>query len=361
MSLTHIDHDSPDRLRITPQEFVDVIGAWDFPHVTSVRDYPRGSRQAPKACFKAGDGTYLLKRHSASDGVERRIQFAHEIQLFLASHAYPTAGPVLASDGRSIVVRQGYFYELSRFITSRRCDTSIEEIATSGGAMGKMHSILDQFPGEPPVGRGTYHAKSEVMTALGRLPRRLAMSPGAGPVEAIQETCDLLGARYQAAAVAVDATGALVTPGTMIHGDWHPGNVRFHEDGSVAAVLDFDRLRVAPRTIDLANGMLQFVQAAEARLTGSKTLQALGRSRLQAMVMGYARKAPWPLEEEELEALPHLMVEAIVVEAIVPIMHTGHVGHIPGTEVLASANVLCAWLHEHADGIIDRFRRVTGQ
>jgi Ser/Thr protein kinase RdoA (MazF antagonist) len=361
MSPTHLDHDSADRPRITPQEFIDVIGAWDFPRVTSVRDYPRGSRQAPKACFKAGDDEYLLKRHTASDGVERRIQFAHEIQLFLASHAYPTAGPVLATDGRSIVVHQGYYYELFRFITSRRCDASIEEIATCGGAMGKMHGILDQFPGEPPTGRGTYHANSEVKTVLGRLPRRLAMFPGAGPIKAIQETCDLLGVRYQAAADAVDATGALETPGTMIHGDWHPGNVRFHENGSIAAVLDFDRLRVAPRTIDLANGMLQFVQAAEARLTGSQTLQALGRSRLQAMVMGYGRHAPWPLEEEELEALPHLMVETIVVEAIVPIMHTGHVGHIPGTEVLASARVLCAWLHEHAEDIIDRFRRVTGQ
>jgi Ser/Thr protein kinase RdoA (MazF antagonist) len=70
-----------------------------------------------------------------------------------------------------------------------------------------------------------------------------------------------------------------VTTWQLTHGDFHPGNVFFGPDGSLTTI-DWDRVRVQPRLIELIRAIVLFLADAQ---TGSIDLQ-----QAWAMMRGYA-------------------------------------------------------------------------
>ena len=51
--------------------------------------------------------------------------------------------------------------------------------------------------------------------------------------------------------------GVMDHPKQILHGDWHPKNLRMHPDGRVSGILDFDAVRVDAVAHELANAVLQ--------------------------------------------------------------------------------------------------------
>ena len=52
--------------------------------------------------------------------------------------------------------------------------------------------------------------------------------------------------------------GVMDHPKQILHGDWHPKNLRMRADGRVASILDFDAVRVDAVAHELANGAASF-------------------------------------------------------------------------------------------------------
>jgi Ser/Thr protein kinase RdoA (MazF antagonist) len=174
---------------------------------------------------------------------------------------------------------------------------------------------------------------------------------------ALGRTCSYLRDAYHQAAEHVDRTGYGQWPRAVIHGDWHPGNLLFHPDRTVAAVLDFDSARLEPHMADVANAALQFSMELPAADEPTPGPERLDVDRLRRLVRSYSRVARTMIGTDELAALPWLMTEALILESVIPIAATGSFGHLSGSRFLRMVEGKVHWMGPRAEKLV---RHVEG-
>jgi len=218
----------------------------------------------------------------------------------------------------------------------------------------------------PP--RGSYHASRRVLASVQAAGARLAHGSPAARTARTLETL------YKAAASRCEKLGAHRWPAQLIHGDWHAGNMVFDEQGRVSAVVDYDAVRLAPRAIDVAQGLAQFSIRAPGRTPGP----SLGRdasagtrpeeawaaeldgSRLRWFWEGYDRASParaggaGRLSRSERRALPWLMIESLIAEAVEPVARTGRFLRVSGPAFLRMIHDKAVWIADHAESDLKR-------
>jgi len=119
----------------------------------------------------------------------------------------------------------------------------------------------------------------------------------------------------------------------------------------VAAVLDFDSARVAPTATDLANGMLQFSIVA-GRPNPAEWPEYLDQRKLANFLAGY-----WEVitpDDGMINALPDLMIEAMVAEPVLPIAATGFFGYLSGGDFLKMIHCKCNWIDKNRSLILEK-------
>jgi homoserine kinase type II len=138
-------------------------------------------------------------------------------------------------------------------------------------------------------------------------------------------------------------------PKQIVHADWHPGNMLFR-DNHVVAVIDYDSARLLPRIIDIANGALQFsiIGGDEDVL---KWPDYPDESRFKRFLRGYDEVML--LSQAEIRAIPPLMMEALIAEAVFPIAATGSFGRMEGLSFLQMVLKKINWLHKNGQRLIE--------
>ena len=129
----------------------------------------------------------------------------------------------------------------------------------------------------------------------------------------------------------------------VVHGDWHPGNMLFDKD-KVAAVIDFDSVKIAPPITDLANAMLQF------SIVGYQPNPAdwpdyLDQAKAAQVLDGYREIVS--LDENKLDALLDLMIETMIAEAVLPVAATGLFGNLTGLDFLSMIKRKASWIDKN--------------
>ncbi len=267
-------------------------------------------------------------------------------------------------------------YEVYRFIQGRPYDRSASDADAAGALLARMHRSLTDFTTRWPSPRGSYHNQPSIEAALRTLPDRVRNEasgnhPNTQPdPQPLTHLCARLADRYQRAAAAAESTGIGSAQFQFVHADWHPGNVLFRVTDSanltespqrssingrrpppapmadpaqrIAAILDFDSVRIAPLLTDLVNGAMQFALARSSPpqppaaspsaptnpKSGPTTPWRIGldQNLLHAFYQGYRRESGRGLTPEECAAVPSLMIQALIVEATTPIVATGRFG-----------------------------------
>ena len=156
---------------------------------------------------------------------------------------------------------------------------------------------------------------------------------------------------YNESSVRVSQLGFDSWPRQVIHGDWHPGNMLFSK-GKLAAVLDFDAVRVATTITDLANGMLQF-SIVSGRPNPADWPDYFDEEKLDRFIKGY--RSVSELDKNKLDAVLDLMIETMIAEAVMPIAATGFFGHLSGSDFLDMILRKALWLNKHRENLIPAF------
>ena len=106
-------------------------------------------------------------------------------------------------------------------------------------------------------------------------------------------------------------------PRLAVHGDYHPGNLKF-QDGKVTAVLDFGWSKIDARCFDVGLAILYFCTSWEMGSDGNLKLDRLASFLGAYQEAGREIKAIGPLNQLELEYLPHMthLGNLIVIEWI---------------------------------------------
>ena len=305
---------------LSSDEIAGILARYDVGTISSVRAYERGSSRAPKALIESDMGEFLLKRRAPGRDDPRRIKFEHTVHAELRKAGYPVAEIMASRRSRSTAISGSRgMYELFRFIRASRCRGTSAELEACGAALSDFHGILNDFE-YPTVQSGGFHAVSlldrhveKYSSNLSRRSRRL---------------CNRIRDCYTEAASSVESLGWSRWSTTVVHGDWHPGNVLFGDRSNVRVVLDFDNVRMEPRIADIASAILHFGRYVTAlhNNEGSTWPIQLHEPSVKSLARGYASHTTRSPVATEVAALPALMVEAIALETIPSLMREGCFG-----------------------------------
>lgn len=323
-------------------ELARVVSRYDIGVIESVKEFKRGSGRAPKVVLKTERGRYLLKRRRIGrDGVAR-VRFCHDIQVHLAARKFPLPRLIESrTDGKTLLALDEQIYELFEFIPGDNYDQSLDATADAGRALGLFHRLLIGFSSPiyvPPT--TSYHNARGLEAHWGQAEEKIGEAGATAIIKRLRIS-------YADAARRVEELGFSTWPRQIVHGDWHPGNMLFR-GSRVTAVIDYDTARHCPRIVDIANGVLQFSITMQGN-DPDKWPTNLDEGRFKRFCRGYETVKDCVISTAELDALPWLMIEALIIEALVPIAATGTFAGLNGAAFLRMVDAKTAWLQQHAD------------
>jgi Ser/Thr protein kinase RdoA (MazF antagonist) len=331
------------REKFATDELAIVLSHYELGTISEIKDFARGSRKSPKLLIACEAGQYLLKRRARGRDDLEKVTFAHQIQMHLAARQFPL--PHLIGTRRhnfSLLQHDGYIYELFEYIPGEGYPQTLDSTFEAGRILALYHKLLEDFPINVPAGTPSFHGAPSIEGGLTYIPSFYGHSLGA------TTQCAALADAYLNAAAKVESLGLTSWPQQIVHADWHPGNMLFRE-GRVVAVIDYDSSRVLPRVIDAANGALQF-----SFVGGDEDLAKwpanLDDARFKRFLKGYDEVVL--LSQAEVDAVPWLMIEALIAEAVVPIAQTGKFGRFDGLAFLKMVQRKTSWLAKHAGGLV---------
>jgi homoserine kinase type II len=338
------------RERFDTFELAIVLSHYDLGAVEAIREYPRGSRKAPKLLIKSTTGVYLLKRRARGKDDPFKVAFCHGLQLFIAARQFPLPHLIgTRQDNNSMLQWKGAIYELFEYIKGTSYDNSLESTADSGKILALFHKLLADYQPEYDTPQGSYHASKYVASSFDAIPNTVRkIDPrGAADAQQVQDVIEFLRASYNQAAQRVNEMGLSDWPMQIVHSDWHPGNMLFRGK-RVVAVIDYDAARIQQRVIDVANGALQFSIIGG----GDDPLQwpdYIDESRFKRFLRGYDSVPNCVLSKAELRTIPWLMIEALIAESVIPIAATGSFARMDGVGFLLMVQRKVRWLQQRAD------------
>ncbi|MEM6393254.1 MAG: phosphotransferase [Planctomycetota bacterium] len=343
-----------DRATFAPDELAIVLSHYDLGVIDTIKDFPRGSRKAPKLLLRSEKGLYLLKRRARGKDDAYKVAFCHGLQLSLADKQFPL--PHLIGTRRqnnSMLKWGGTIYELFEYIKGNPYDQSLEATADSGKVLSLFHKLLQDYKPNYETPRGSYHDARSVHSSFAAMPATLAKLPSDHPAaaaDAVAKATQFLKQHYLAAAGRVNDAGLHDWPTTVVHSDWHPGNMLFR-GSRVVAVIDYDAARLQQRVLDAANGALQFSILGGGE-DPAKWPEYLDESRFKRFLRGYDSVPDNMLSQAELDIVPDLMTEALIAEAVIPIAATGRFSRMHGAPFLQMVCRKVTWLKQNAKKLI---------
>jgi Ser/Thr protein kinase RdoA (MazF antagonist) len=344
---------------IDGQDLAIVLSRFSIGDIEKIIDYRKGSRRAAKMIVITSKGQFLLKRRACGRDGRIQVDFAHAVQRRLAEHRFPVAGLIETIDGETIVEHEGRIYELFRFIQGKRFDRSNPAAAESGRVLAHFHDILRQFPNEPET-KYSFHLKLSFASRIGEVVSQLKKYEPHEHLEGIETTVEFLQSQYENAFTKVESVDFPSLPTSIVHSDWHPGNM-LYKDGEIIAVIDFDSLKVSPRVSDIANGALQFsMRMGDAENVDSWPDSFRGHT-IQSLVQSYDQFTKLPLMASERSIIPFLMIEALIVESVIPILKTGSFGRVRGSSFIRMIERKLRWLEPRAQRVIDVIQPSMGE
>lgn len=344
-----------DRQTFAADELAIVLSHYDIGVIEKIREFPRGSRKAPKLLIKAERGPFLLKRRALGKDEPEKVAFCHGIQLHLASKQFPLPHLIGTRNTNNSMLRLGeYTYELFEYIQGTPYDQSLEATQDAGKILALMHKLLRSYTYDPSaVVNSSYHNAKSVYNACRTIPTTLARRFPDQSGEQAKSNAQLvqtLQAFYDDAVQRVEGAGMLDWPAQIVHSDWHPGNMLFRGQ-RVVAVIDYDTARVHQRIIDIANGALQFsiLGGGEDPLSWP---EGIDLARFKRFLMGYDSVPDVVLTRAELKVIPWLMIQALIAEAVIPVAKTGMFARMGGAVFLEMVRRKCVWLIEQSNRLV---------
>lgn len=338
------------REKLGSEELAKVLSHYDLGVVHEVKEFPRGHHDSAKVVISTDRGGFLLKRRPKGKSDPYRVAFAHALQKHLAEENFPLPHLIGTRNHNNSMLKIGdQIYEMFEFIESEPYDRGLVATYEAGRTLGLYHRLVERYEAKWDPPRGHYHKSLRVRRSFRPLAERLLGTKGVrGRKTELIETLQALRSAYKAAGNTVDELGMPDWESQIVHSDWHPGNMLF-DKGHVVAVIDFDAARIQPRVVDIANGTLQF-----SLVTGGRDLATwedhTDELRAKRFLRGYDEMIV--ISEAELRAVPYLMQEALLSQAVFPILGTGTFAGFDGFGFLEVVLRKMQWLDRNAERLI---------
>ena len=337
-----------EREKFAAVELAICLSHFDLGVVSSIKEFPRGSSRSPKIILESERGKFLFKRRAKGKDDLAKVAFTHQIQLWLAGQNFPLPHLIgTRRENNSMLVCDDQIYEMFEFIDGGPYDGSLDATYHAGHILGLFHKLLDGFECSYHPPTGSYHNAQAITQAITNTIHALPLD-ARPPRDVLTATVETLSDAYHQCAAQAEELGLNEWSRQIVHGDWHPGNMLF-QDRHVLAVIDYDTARLQQRVIDLANGALQFSIIGGSD-DPSTWPEYLDETRFKRFLRGY--DSVNVVSVAELKAIPFLMCEAMIAEAVLPIAATGSFGRIKGFPFLQMIERKVNWILSHMTELV---------
>ena len=279
------------------------LACWDL-QVAENQVAPGSGTANASVILRTPCGRLLLKRRNPRYSNQQWVCFDHALMEHLHARALPTPLAIPTTQGRRWARVDDTVYELYPFMEGEEHSAGhVGQIMNAGEMLARFQEATASF--DPPSDKQweRYHSPAKIAEGLDKLSVTRPIS--LNEMEAL--TFASRTARELLERVPDDAYWAL--PQTIVHGDYHPANLKFRGD-RVAGVFDLDWCTRQPRMVDLADGLLFFCgRRAQPVIPGDiwSLTQGFEMDADLVLCFGSAYASVVTPRERELRALPDLM------------------------------------------------------
>lgn len=262
-----------------------------------------GGTSAPKFVIRVPRGRFVVRVRQQEFADPGSVQFDHASLRRLASAGLPVPCPQARSDGSSWMCHEGRTVEVLSWVDGglfREGDArAIHEL---GVFLARFHRVLTSDRVEGKAGM----LREDHPDLLIKYAEQLcALTRDRSETRQLERLEGQLGFVREHLDCGLYAS----LPKAVIHGDIHPGNVRFR-DSRVSAVYDFDYLSLQARVRDVVDALMFFAADREGPLRPDdiRSLTQPFQPCLESariLIQGYQEKLP--LSDPEWQAIPLLM------------------------------------------------------
>jgi homoserine kinase type II len=212
---------------------------------------PLGGTATPKWAVTTDRGKFVIRVRPAEFASPERTHFAHTVLNRLAAAGQPVPHALARADATTTCVLGGLTFEVLSWIEGEPWPAGNPDAAKNLGAfLAHFHRLTADLVDQDAKPMPREDDPAALQDCLARL-RGLPATPEQS------DQLAAIGRLLQRGRLELEATLYPGLPRAVIHGDFHPGNVRFH-DAEVAALYDFDYLAVQARVRDLVDALMFF-------------------------------------------------------------------------------------------------------
>ena len=210
-----------------------------------------GGTAARTFSIEVNQKKFVVRARPKEFSAPEQIEFDHHFLRRWAEAGLPVPLPQRQSNGTSWVEDQGVVYEVMSWVDGTPfMEGDLDAIKNVGQMLGTLH----QTPvGDTPSGKEGFLREDHPQLLWPYLKGLLERKVSAEEKRILHEIERLL-RKIEAAWVERPYENL---PTAIIHGDLHPGNVRFR-NSCVSALYDFDYLSRQARARDLCDGLMFF-------------------------------------------------------------------------------------------------------
>ena len=299
-------------IRLREDEIATVVPRFRVGPILFTR--PCGGTANASLIVVTPSGQYFLKRRNPRYCEPQQLVYDHHVLKALYDKGLPVPKAVTTPSKSRWVEDAGHIYELYHFIEGTvHASPNMAQIAEAGAVLARLHSATADLnpPGKKSFGR--FWDPQQAIEMLQKLLQR-ANNGDIGSVQDLSasgaaEVLEYLIAEAAGVEQSLPDSSYWALPQTIIHGDWHPANLKFNDD-RVAGIFDFDWVDRQPRMVDIADGLI-YLCGIRASTDGADDIWTLTETpefnwaRMRAFFSAYA--AIHRPTDAELAALSYLI------------------------------------------------------
>jgi Ser/Thr protein kinase RdoA (MazF antagonist) len=233
-----------NRLIPTTEQVIDICRQYNLGNLISVSECIDSTSNINMK-IKTSKGDFVIRIFS---GDPQRLDFIMETLKNLDNNMVPVLIPLRDVDGKYFSKFYSKNIQVTRFRSGIPFCGDCRQAYSSGKTLRRFHDVLSSSIEKARPRASLYPSASVIREGIRKLEgiRNLSKEQ----LNLITSLYDTIFGRWE--------QGALELPSTIVHGDWHQGNLLFNEFGEVSCIMDFDFITRAERIFDVAYALWHF-------------------------------------------------------------------------------------------------------